>query len=32
MSRGEKAGVVVNALAGLVMTANILYWNSFMFW
>ncbi|HKM21355.1 MAG TPA: serine hydrolase domain-containing protein [Lachnospiraceae bacterium] len=32
MSKGEKAGAIVNAVMGLMMTANILFWNSFMFW
>lgn len=32
MTKGDKAGVVMSGVMGLIMTANIVYWNSFMFW
>ncbi len=32
MTRAEKAGVLINAVAGLIMTGNVLFWNSYRFW
>lgn len=32
MTKGEKVSVMANAVAGLIMSANILYFNGFIFW
>lgn len=32
MTKGDKVGVIISGVMGLIMTIDVLYWNSFMFW